>query len=122
MSVAPFYPSSSLVRNSCISVLPVIYEDPLIEEFYSMLKIAEQNTINNVDICEKILHVTKVFEFVLNKNMLTVVNSKDFHDSVKTKIIDVTNNLMDKEIPYWISVRYYIVSTKLMQNIFKLSK
>ncbi len=104
-------------RKFTVSQPSISLEHPLIEELYGMLKIAEENTIKGVSLWEKLVHLTNIFEFILNKNMLNVVNSKVFENSVLTKMVEIKNTLKKHFVPYSLAIRFHVVSNRLMNRI-----
>jgi hypothetical protein len=89
----------------------------LVNILAGMLKQAEWNNVNKVDFHKKFLYITELFEFIYNNDMMKIINTKLYQDSVKTKLNEITLVVQTREIPYWLAVKYNTVSTALLKQI-----
>jgi hypothetical protein len=96
---------------------------PEIEMLFTMLKDAEKNNIHNVSINEKVLHIIKIFKFILDPKLNSlIIQNPTFRLSIKNRIYNVTEGLKYMSIPYWIATEYTDVSRNLMEYILDIEK
>jgi hypothetical protein len=96
---------------------------PEIEHLFTMLQVAEQNNINTISISDKVLHIMKIFRFLHNPNLKSmIIKNETFRLSIKNRIYNVTESLKYLYLPYWIAAEYNDVSKNLMEYILDIEK
>lgn len=89
----------------------------LVMLLHDMLRQAEHNAILNVAFKKKVLHITRIFEFIYYNNMLDVMNSKIFENSITQKLNEIAFTIESTELPYWLAAKFNKVSETLLKQI-----
>jgi hypothetical protein len=75
------------------------------------------------DIVEHLFLVSNVFEFMCDERFKEVyIKNNKFRKNLLIKIQENNDNLSWLRVPYYIAIRYYEVSTKLMNYIESIEK
>lgn len=89
----------------------------LVKKLIMMSKQVEMDTVNKVDFKLKFLHIVDIFEFIYYNDMLRVIGTKEYEESVKIKLNEIIFSIQTKELPYWLAAKFTTVSNNLFKQI-----